>query len=66
MLSRLPISLARLKVGNNPKKLKSEIRQLLYFLYRLKNLQNNSMKVLLALFKTMETIFMNSENSKTN
>ena len=38
MLSRLPISLARLKVGNNPKKLKSEIRQLLYFLYRLKKL----------------------------
>ena len=30
MLSRLPISLAQLKAGNNSKKLKNEIRQLLY------------------------------------
>ena len=28
MLSRLPITLAQLKAGNNSKKLKSEIRQL--------------------------------------
>ena len=34
MLSRLPISLAQLKSGNNSKKLKIEIRQLLYSLYR--------------------------------
>ena len=34
MLSRLPISLAQLKAGNNSDKLKSEIRQLLYSLYR--------------------------------
>ena len=34
MLSRLPISLAQLKAGNNSKKLKSEIRQILYSLYR--------------------------------
>ena len=34
MLSRLPISLAQLKVGNNSEKLKNEIRQLLYSLYR--------------------------------
>ena len=32
MLSRLPISLAQLKAGNNSEKLKNEIRQLLYFL----------------------------------
>ena len=32
MLSRLPISLARLKAGNNSEKLKNEIRQILYFL----------------------------------
>ena len=31
MLSRLPISLAQLKVENNSEKLKNEIRQLLYF-----------------------------------
>ena len=34
MLSRLPISLAQLKVGNNSEKLKNEIRKLLYSLYR--------------------------------
>ena len=44
MLSRLPISLARLKAGNNSEKLKNEIRQLLYSLYRSKNLQNNCLK----------------------
>ena len=32
MLSRLPITLAQLKAGNNSEKLKNEIRQLLYFL----------------------------------
>ena len=36
MLSRLPISLAQLKAGNNSQKLKNEIRELLYSLYRLK------------------------------
>ena len=36
MLSRLPISLAQLKAGNNSQKLKNEIRQLLYSLYRSK------------------------------
>ena len=30
MLSRLPISLAELKAGNNSEKLQNEIRQLLY------------------------------------
>ena len=34
MLSRLPISLAQLKAGNNLQKLKNEIRQLLYSLFR--------------------------------
>ena len=34
MLSRLPIALAQLKAGNNFEKLKNEIRQLLYSLYR--------------------------------
>ena len=38
MLSRLPISLAQLKPGNNSEKLKNEIRQLLYSLYRSKKL----------------------------
>ena len=38
MLSRLPISLAQLKVGNNSEKLKNEIRKLMYSLYRSKKL----------------------------
>ena len=38
MLSRLPISLAQLKAGNNSEKLKNEIRQLLYSLHRSKNM----------------------------
>ena len=37
MLSRLPISLAHLKAGNNSEKLKNDIRQLLYSFYRSKN-----------------------------
>ena len=38
MLSRLSISLAQLEAGNNSNKLKNEIRQLLYSLYRSKNM----------------------------
>ena len=38
MLSRLPISLAQLQAGNNSEELKNEIRQLLYSLYRSKNM----------------------------
>ena len=38
MLSRLPIALAQLKVGNNSEKFKNEIRQLLYLLYHSKNM----------------------------
>ena len=34
MLNRLPIALAQLQAGNNSNKLKNEIRQLLYSLYR--------------------------------
>ena len=42
VFSRLPISLAQLKAGNNSEKLKNKIRQLLYSLYRSKNLQKMS------------------------
>ena len=38
MLSRLPITLAQLKAGNNSEKLKNEIRELVYSLYRSKKL----------------------------
>ena len=46
MLSRLPIFLAQLKVGNNSEKLKNEIRQLLYSLYRSKKLTKQLYKSL--------------------
>ena len=64
MLSRLPISLAQLKAGNNSEKLKNEIRQLLYSLYRSKKLTKQIYKSLINTISNMETIFMNTENSK--
>ena len=36
MLNRLPILLAQIKAGNNSIKLKNELRQILYSLYRSK------------------------------
>ena len=47
MLSRLPITLAHLKAGNNSEKLKNEIRQLLYSLYRSKKLTKQLYKSLI-------------------
>ena len=47
MLSRLPITLAQLKAGNNSKKLKNEIGQLLYSLYRSKRLIKQLYKCLI-------------------
>ena len=38
MITRLPILLAQLKAGNKSEKLKNEMRQLLYSLYRSKKL----------------------------
>ena len=50
MLSRLPILLAQIQAGNNSTKLKNEIRQTLYSLYRskvlTKNVHNNLIKVI--------------------
>ena len=49
MLSRLPISLAQLKAGNNSEKVKNEIRQILYSLYA-------SNKVTKQLYKSLVDI----------
>ena len=46
MLSRLPISLAQLKEGNNFEKRKNEIRQIFYSLYRSKKLTKELYKSL--------------------
>ena len=47
MPSRLPISLAHLKAGNNSEKLKNEIRQILYSLYTSKKLTKQLSKSLI-------------------
>ena len=47
MPSWLPITLAQLKAGNNSEKLKNEIRQLLYSLYRSKKLTKQLYKSLI-------------------
>ena len=47
MLNRLPITLAQLKAENNSEKLKNEIRQLLYSLYRSKKLTKQLYKSLI-------------------
>ena len=38
MITRLPILLVQSKAGKNSQKLKNEVRQLLYYFYRSKNL----------------------------
>ena len=47
MLSRLPITLAQIKAGNNSEKLKNEIRQILYSFYRSKRLTKQIYKSLI-------------------
>ena len=48
MLARLPISFAQVRAGNNSQKLKNEIRQLLYSLYRSKKISKTVYKNLIA------------------
>ena len=42
MITRLPILLVQLKAGNNSQKLKNEIRQTVYSLYKSKKLEQNN------------------------
>ena len=63
MLSRLPISLAQLKEEIVLKNLKTKLGNYCILCTDQKNLQNNSIKVWLTLFKNGN---MNTENSKTN
>ena len=68
MLQRLPIALAQEKAGNTSENLLNEIRNITYSLYRAKEnnkkLYNNIINSI-KLLNRMETVFMNSENSKT-
>ena len=57
MLSRLPISLAHLNAENNSEKLKNELRQLLYSLYRSKELTKIFIKVWLTLYKNRNNLY---------
>ena len=49
MLNRLTIVLAQLNAGNNSNRLKNEIRQLLYPLYRSKNMTEQIYKTLIGI-----------------
>ena len=49
MLNRLQIALAQLQAGRNSNKLKNEIRQLLYSLYRAKNMTEQVYKSLIGI-----------------
>ena len=57
MIIRLPILLSEIYAGNNSIKLKNEIRQILYLLYRSKTISK---------IYIMNTTFLNSKNSSTN
>ena len=67
MLQRLPIALAQVKAWNNSESLLNEIRQIAYFLYQSKQITkkvcNNIIKSINV--EKMDTIFINSENSRT-
>ena len=67
MLSWLPISLAQLKAGNNYEKLKNEIRQLLYSLYRSKRFIYRSLVNIIQTWKkSLRTLKIVREMSLTN
>ena len=57
MLSRLPITLAQLKAGNNSEKLKNESDNYCILCTDQKNLQSNSIKVWLTLFKNGNNLY---------
>ena len=69
MLQGLPIALAPVKAGNNSESLLNEIREIVYSLYQSKQITkkvyNNIIKSIQERIK-MDTIFINSENSKTS
>ena len=67
MLQRLPIALAQMKAVNNSENLLNEIRQIVYSLYQSKQITNKVHNNIIKSIniQKMDTIFMNSENSKT-
>ena len=69
VLKRLPMAFAQVKAGNNSESLLNEIRQIVYSLYRSKEITkkvyNNIINSIKPKYK-MGTIFMDSENSRTS
>ena len=51
MLQRLPISLAKIKVGNNTQSLLNEIRQIVYSLYQSKKITKKEVNNILKSIK---------------
>ena len=67
MLQRLLIALAQVKAGNISENLLNKIRQIIYSLYRAKEITKRLYKNIMNLKNTkMNTICMNSKNSKTS
>ena len=66
MLQRLPIALTQVKSGNNSENLLNEFRKIFHSLYQSKEITKNVYKIILKCNTKMDTIFMNSENSKTS
>ena len=68
-LQRLPIALAQVKAGNTSENVLNEIRQIIYSLYRAKEITKevyNNILNSIKLQNRMDTIFMNCKNSKTS
>ena len=57
ILSRLTITVAQLKAGNNSKKLNNVIRQLLYSLYRSENEPKQSISISSILFRNGNSLY---------
>ena len=62
MLNRLPILLAQIQAGNNSNKLKNEIRQILYSLYRSKVLTKTVYNNLIKSIRTQHYIYKNGNS----
>ena len=58
MLQRLPITLAQVKAGNT-----AEIRQIIYSLYRAKEITKKVYNNIMNSIQKMKSLFMNSKNS---
>ena len=69
MLQRLPVTLAQVKAGNTSENLLNKIHQIIYSFYRKKEVTKkvyNNITNSIKLSNRIDTILMNSGNSKTS